>query len=77
MEHNFKVGDVVVPTLDTHLRSGSDWYTHAMVVSVDPLVLVSSEADMRWSATVDHMSLKVVGKATPQTMKICNTRLKN
>ena len=77
MEHNFNVGDVVCPTKDTHLRSGSDWYTHAIVVSAKPLVLVSSEGDMRWSATVDDMDLKVVGKATRQTMKICNTRLKS
>ena len=76
-EHNFKVGDVVCPVRDTQLRSGSEWYTYAIVVSEDPLILVSGEADMRWSATVDDMDLMKVGRATDIQLKNCMRRLKD
>ena len=49
-----KIGDVVVPEPRSGyvLRSGCSWYTHAIVVSLDPFVLVSEWGDMLWRATV-------------------------
>lgn len=47
-----KVGDVMVARegpLTNWLRSGCEHYTHAILVSVEPFVMVSEEGDMMWS----------------------------
>lgn len=47
-----KVGDVMVARdgpLTNWLRSGCEHYTHAILVSVEPFVMVSQEGDMMWS----------------------------
>ena len=44
-----KVGYVAVPTDSRDpLFCGSGLYTHAIIVSVDPFVMVSEEGDMLW-----------------------------
>lgn len=47
-----KVGDVMVPRegpYSGYLACGSGTYTHAILVSVDPFVMVSEEGDMQWN----------------------------
>jgi hypothetical protein len=48
-----------------HLRSGSSAYASAVVVSTDPLVLVSEHTDMRWQTTVAPSKLEVIGRVWP------------
>ena len=46
-----KIGDVMVPLegpSSGYLCCGSGEYTHAILVSVDPFVMVSEEGDMVW-----------------------------
>lgn len=47
-----RVGDFVEPKHPHVLRSGCSQYSRAVVVSIDPFVLVSEHADMKWSSTV-------------------------
>lgn len=42
------IGDVVTAVPGFYLRCGSGVYTHAVVVSLDPFVLVSESGDMMW-----------------------------
>jgi hypothetical protein len=56
--------DVVVPSAGNVLRSGCEMYRSAIVLSVEPLVLVSHETDMRWSATVKPEQFATIGRAT-------------
>lgn len=71
-----KVGDIVIPNDPAYpLRSGSDAYTHAIVVQEQPLVLVSEESDMRWESTVKPDKLKVIGVAKQEQLEICMRRL--
>lgn len=59
----FQVGDIVVSKDPQRhpLRSGAEWYTEAVVVSVEPFVLVSLRADMRWQSTVNPERFTVIG----------------
>jgi hypothetical protein len=57
-----KVGDRVVPVSPFQLASGSGRYNCAIVVSVEPFVMVSTTGDMLWSR-VDPTQVKVSGKA--------------
>lgn len=68
-------GDAVI-TLEGHaLRSGASLYHYAVVVQVDPVILISEEGDMKWSATVDEIPLKVVGRASTLAMNKAKARL--
>ena len=69
-----RFGDVVIPLRDP-LRSGCSEYTHAVVVSTEPLALVSERADMRWGCTVEASNFKVVGTAKKSTIDRVLTRL--
>jgi len=72
----FQVGDVVQSTSQNYvLRSGSEQYICAIVVQVQPLVLVSQESDMRWESTVQANKLAIVGRADKKTLKRCMRRL--
>lgn len=47
-----QVGDVMVPREGPesgYLCCGSGTYTHAILVSVEPFVMVSQEGDMMWT----------------------------
>jgi len=71
-----EVGDVVVPSSDqVILHSGCSLYSHAIVVQVEPFVLVSEESDMRWSSTVEPTDFVVVGVAKPEVLEKCMRRL--
>jgi hypothetical protein len=59
----FVIGDKVKAVAPDKLACGSGIYPHAIVVHVDPLVLVSPMGDMVWSATVGSMNLERCGTA--------------
>ena len=69
-----KIGDVVRPIPPMLLRCGCGSYDDAVVVSVDPFVLVSREGDMRWSATVAPHQFKTVATADADVQKVAMAR---
>lgn len=50
-------------------------YAIAIVVSMNPFILVSEKADMRWETTINQADFEVVGVANPAAVALCNTRL--
>ena len=65
-----EVGDVVTGISGYPLHCGSGIYTHAIVVQVSPLVLVSESTDMRWNCvTLD--TLEIIGKADKKVVQNC------
>lgn len=76
----FNIGDIVAyPNEDyaPQLRSGASWYPDAVVIQAQPVILVSREGDMRWSATVQEDKLQVVGKANEKELAKVMARLKS
>jgi len=68
--------DVVIPKNQTVFRSGCETYTHAIVMHVNPLVLVSEESDMRWTKILLE-DVTVVGRASILTrLRIQHRRFK-
>lgn len=75
-EHkDLRVGDSVVTMPGHALRSGATWYPYAVVVQVDPLILISEDGDMKWSAMLDRLPLKVTGRASTAALNKANMRL--
>ncbi|EPP5809476.1 hypothetical protein ACUT0J_001821 [Vibrio vulnificus] len=73
---HLNVGDVVAPIKpDYQLASGCGRYESAVVVSVEPFVLVSHASDMRWQSTVKREQFKIVGKVEGDDLARCLTRL--
>lgn len=70
-----EVGDFVCKKNGGCLRSGSEAYSFAVVISVEPFVLCSEEADMRWSSTVTKEEFRVIGKASQSKLENCLKRL--
>ncbi len=68
-------GDVVIPIKGRSvLRCGSGEYTHAICVQVEPFILVSQDADMLWSATVEADKFTALCQAHPDIVKRCTIR---
>lgn len=67
---SIKEGDVVCVHEDStyQLASGCSRYTQAIVLSMNPFVLVSGEGDMRWAATVRVEDFKFVRTATDEEL---------
>ncbi|HFQ5056275.1 TPA: hypothetical protein ACGU7J_001657 [Vibrio vulnificus] len=73
---HLNVGDVVAPIRpDYHLARGRCRYETAVVVSVEPFVLVSHAADRRWQSTVKRERFKIVGTVEGDDLARCLTRL--
>ncbi|MFH0225126.1 hypothetical protein ACGRPS_11250 [Vibrio furnissii] len=73
---NLNVGDVVAPIKpDYQLASVCGRYESAVVVSVEPFVLVSHASDMRWQSTVKREQFKIVGTVEGDDLARCLTRL--
>ena len=71
-----KIGDIVKPNDGKgKLHCGSGFYDDAVVVAVDPLVLVSRSAEMKWWATLEGRTFEVVGAATQDQLKRCQRRI--
>jgi len=69
-----KQGDIVIE-IDGHNLSGPWHYTHAIVVSMDPFILMSEDADMRWNLQ-EAKDFKAIGRAFPKQLKQAMRRLK-
>jgi hypothetical protein len=71
-----KIGYIVSPVEGGkgHLRSGSEAWSGAVVVSVDPFVMVSPCSTMKWSQC-DPNDFKAVGIAQPATINEAMTRM--
>ena len=78
-----KIGDVAISRIDQEgrmvnpLRSGCSYYTHAIVASVDPFILISEEGDMKWSATVAPSDFIFLCQAHPDITGVVLERLKS
>ena len=69
------VGDLVAPNSTGYsLASGCSYYDQAVVVCINPFVLVSEGGDMRWN-TLDPENYKAVGYADAETLKRCIDRM--
>lgn len=74
IEIDIKVGDIVEAKPGSALVCGSGRYPSAIVVSVEPFVMVSEGADMRWSCFPIE-DVKFIGNASIEVLKKCMTRL--
>lgn len=64
---NIHIGDIVASTNSQYpLRSGGQVYGAAMVASLDPLILISQEGDMRWSSDPKPEYWEVRRRATAE-----------
>lgn len=75
-----RVGDVVVPDRESVIRGkffhcGSGAYTHAVIGSVEPFVLVSSGGDMVWSCTWEPHEVIVLCQASEDIVLRVRERL--
>ncbi len=74
------IGDVVIPTRARQekrkvLHCGSGIYTHAIVGSVDPFVLVSDSGDMVWRVTWEPHEVVVLCQAHESITQRVRARL--
>ena len=73
-----KIGDVVIPNRLSNvvLSSGCNRYNFAIVVNINPFVMVSEYGDMLWSCQdiFDYVSLC---QAHPDIVNVAMTRYKN
>jgi hypothetical protein len=69
------VGAIVQPKSESDpLRSGGEAYAAAVVISMEPFVMTSHDADMRWGTwTPDRV--EVIGMATEELLATCMRRL--
>lgn len=75
-----QVGDVAVPSVDSvregrFFHCGSGRYSHAIVGSVDPFVLVSSSGDMVWSKTWEPHQCEFLCQASEEVQANVKRRL--
>lgn len=69
-----QMGDLVSAVKPFVLRSGCSMYDKAVVVSVEPLVLISQQGDMLWSQ-VEVSDVRKVGVAVKRALHNCIARL--
>ena len=72
-----EIGDLVKPTKESNfiLRSGASYYLDAVIVSMEPFVLVSWETDMLWNET-NKKDFIVKRPAPTEIFKKCLERYK-
>lgn len=59
-----RLADVVARIDGQSLASGGSFYRQAVVVSLEPFVLVSCAGDMLWRETIDYHDFASIGRAT-------------
>jgi len=71
-----KVGDVVVPTRQSHkvLHCGSGMYSHAIVASLEPFVLVSEDGSMLWRTTWQPHEVEALCQASKEIQEVVEKR---
>ncbi len=75
-KHGFSIGDLVT---NGQLRSGCSYFHAAVLVSLDPVILISENGDMLFNGySMDDLgkSFNVVGKAHPSVITNCIKRIK-
>jgi hypothetical protein len=74
---HIEIGELVEPTPESGfiLRSGCGYYLDAVCVSLSPLVLVSWDAHMLWSATIKTEYFRSKGRVAASVMRRCKKRL--
>lgn len=75
-----RVGDVVVPSREAvergHvLHCGTGGYTHAIVASMVPFVLVSDDGTMRWSRGWEPLDVVALCQASEEIIRIVEKRM--
>jgi len=76
-EEFMKVGSIVEPAKgEIQLACGGGIYDSAVVISLDPYIMVSKSADMRWSSQKQE-DYTVIGEATDEQLATCMNRLKD
>lgn len=72
-----KIGDVVKPKPDSGfvLRSGAEAYSAAVVISVEPFILTSEDATMKWQSTIVKEYFEVTGSVSEDILQNCMRRL--
>ena len=72
-----KIGSIIKPTEESgfQLRSGAGYYNKAVVISIDPFIITSEDADMKWEATIKKEYFEVIGEADVNTLDWCKKRL--
>lgn len=73
----FKIGSIVKPTKESGyvLACGSGWYSEAVVISDEPFILTSIEANMKWQATIKKENFEVIGNVNEDVLNRCLKRL--
>ena len=69
-----QVGNVVIPKNGTFLRSGNAQYNAAVIISIEPFILVSFQGDMKWSSHKSE-NFTTNGDATKTVLEKCMKRL--
>lgn len=70
-----RIGDIVKPK-EGQLRSGACTYPNAVIISLDPFVMVDQTLDMRWGTTYKEEDVIKIGEADADTLHGCFTRIR-
>jgi hypothetical protein len=71
-----KVNDVVIPKDPRYpFVSGCGYYTHAIIASMDPFIIISDRGDMLWRTTVTPESVIALCQAHPDIVTVVQERL--
>ena len=72
-----KIGDLVEPSKESGyiLRDSLSQYNEAVVISVNPFMLVSVDSGMLWEATVKIEDFNITGKVDKKILNGCLRRL--
>ena len=75
-----QIGDVAVPNRKSisqgkFLHCGSGVYSHAIVGSVEPFMLVSDTGDMVWSCTWNPEDMEFLCQASKEIINVVKKRL--
>ena len=72
---DIQVGNIVIPKPGAWLHSEGVSFPLAVVVSTEPLVFVSEDAEARWQVTIDPTHFTVMGNAPDRVMDLAMSRL--
>jgi len=70
-----KQRDIAIPRPDHIIHCGSGTYTHAIVASVEPFILVSEHGDMLWQGEEEY-DFYYIGECHPRVWKAVKKRIK-
>lgn len=71
----FRIGDRLARVDGEPLRSGAETFDSAIVVSTEPLVLVSDDTTMKWESTLVASEFKSIAFVSRELVEKCRARL--